>query len=53
MPVIPIVFYHGKGRWNPGVLSSRFKDLPDAIKPFIPDFEYNNAMVYFINNAKK
>ncbi len=40
MPVIPIVFYHGKDRWNHGVLSSRFKDLPKTIKPFIPDFEY-------------
>jgi len=40
MPVIPIVLYHGADTWNPSLLSSRFKDLPDALKPFIPDFEY-------------
>ncbi|MFA5905401.1 MAG: Rpn family recombination-promoting nuclease/putative transposase [Desulfobacula sp.] len=39
-PVIPIVLYHGKEAWRPGPLSSRFKNLPDAVKPFIPDFEY-------------
>ena len=40
MPVIPIVLYHGKESWNPGNLSTQFKKLPDAAKPFIPDFEY-------------
>ena len=40
MPVIPIVLYHGKESWNPGHLSTQFKNLPDAAKPFIPDFEY-------------
>ena len=40
MPVIPIVLYHGKESWNPGHLSSQFKNLPDMAKSFIPDFEY-------------
>ncbi len=40
MPVIPIVLYHGAVTWNPGLLSSRFKDLPDAVRPFVPDFKY-------------
>jgi predicted transposase/invertase (TIGR01784 family) len=40
IPVIPIVLYHGKESWKPGYLSSQFKNLPDAAKPFIPDFEY-------------
>jgi predicted transposase/invertase (TIGR01784 family) len=40
MPVIPVVLYHGKKAWCPGTLSSRFKNLPDAVKPFIPDFEF-------------
>jgi predicted transposase/invertase (TIGR01784 family) len=40
LPVIPIVLYHGKESWNPGYLSSQFKNLPDIAKPFIPDFEY-------------
>ncbi len=40
LPVIPIVVYHGKEHWNPGPLSSRFKNLPLSVKPFVPDFEY-------------
>ena len=40
MPVIPVVLYHGKIAWSPGTLISRFKNLPDAVKPFIPDFEF-------------
>ena len=40
MPVIPVVLYHGKKAWRPGTLISRFKNLPDAVKPFIPDFEF-------------
>ena len=40
MPVIPIVLYHGKSAWKPGPLSSRFKNIPDSVKPYIPDFEY-------------
>jgi len=40
MPVIPIVLYHGVETWQPGRLSSRFKELPDAIRSFVPDFEY-------------
>jgi len=40
MPVIPIVVYHGKENWNPGLLSSRFRHLPESVKPFVPDFEY-------------
>jgi len=35
MPVIPVVLYHGKIAWSPGTLISRFKNLPDAVKPFI------------------
>ncbi|SLM28686.1 transposase [Desulfamplus magnetovallimortis] len=40
MPMIPVVLYHGKAAWNPGTLRSRFKDLPDSVKSFVPDFEY-------------
>jgi predicted transposase/invertase (TIGR01784 family) len=40
MPVIPIVLYHGKESWKPGHLNAQFKNLPDAAKPFIPDFDY-------------
>ena len=40
VPVIPIVVYHGKENWKPGSLSSRFKNLPESVKAFVPDFEY-------------
>ncbi|TYT76109.1 Rpn family recombination-promoting nuclease/putative transposase [Desulfobotulus mexicanus] len=39
-PIIPIVIYHGERKWQPGLLSDCFKDLPPMIKPFIPDSEY-------------
>ncbi|TYT73499.1 Rpn family recombination-promoting nuclease/putative transposase [Desulfobotulus mexicanus] len=39
-PIIPIVIYHGERKWQPGLLSDYFKDLPPMIKPFIPDSEY-------------
>lgn len=40
MPIIPIVLYQGTDTWNPGLLSSNFKNLPDAVRPFVPDSEY-------------
>ena len=40
VPVIPIVLYHGKENWKPGRLKSCFKNLPEEIAPFIPDFKY-------------
>jgi hypothetical protein len=40
MPVIPVVLHHGKKAWNPEALISRFINLPDTVKPFIPDFEF-------------
>ncbi|TYT73523.1 Rpn family recombination-promoting nuclease/putative transposase [Desulfobotulus mexicanus] len=39
-PIIPIVIYNGERKWQPGLLSDCFKDLPPMIKPFIPDSEY-------------
>ncbi|MFH2091438.1 MAG: Rpn family recombination-promoting nuclease/putative transposase [Pseudomonadota bacterium] len=40
LPVIPIVLYHGKKSWTPGTLVTRFNKWPDAVKPYIPDFEF-------------
>ncbi|MDY6824375.1 MAG: Rpn family recombination-promoting nuclease/putative transposase [Thermodesulfobacteriota bacterium] len=40
LPVIPIVLYHGRTPWTPGSLISRFTKWPDAVKPYIPDFEF-------------
>ena len=40
LPVIPIVLYHGRTPWTPGTLISGFTKWPDAVKPYIPDFEF-------------
>ena len=40
MPIIPVVLYHGEKPWNPGLLSSRFQDLPGPVRRFVPDSEY-------------
>ncbi len=39
--IIPIVFYHGRQKWNVGlVLSDILDDIPDELKGYIPDFKY-------------
>ncbi len=40
-PVVPIVIYNGERRWKeePAFLS-RFPDLPENLRPYIPDFRY-------------
>ena len=40
LPIIPIVLYHGWKPWTPGTLITQFKNLPDDITPYIPDFEF-------------
>jgi hypothetical protein len=40
LPVIPIVLYHGWQSWTPGSLITRFENLPNAMKPYIPDFQF-------------
>ncbi|MEW6095118.1 MAG: Rpn family recombination-promoting nuclease/putative transposase, partial [bacterium] len=40
MPVIPIIFYHGKERWIEKGLSEYFKGIDEGLKSYIPDFEY-------------
>ena len=39
-PIIPVVFYHGAGKWKVGRRFSDLFDLPAFMKPVIPDFEY-------------
>ncbi len=42
--IIPLVVYHNKDKWNVkrtlGEMIPNFKDLPDNLKKYIPDFEY-------------
>ena len=42
--IIPLVIYHGKGRWNIntslGELITGYENLPEDIKKYIPNYEY-------------
>ena len=38
--VIPILLYHGRGRWKYQTLQSLYKNLEVEWKQFIPDFDY-------------
>ena len=54
-PIVPIVFYHGKKNWKPGRLNSCFKNLPEVLSPYIPDFNYHfvNLSDYSDEDIKK
>ena len=39
-PIIPVLLYHGKGRWQYQTLSDLFKTLDPGWQKFIPDFDY-------------
>ncbi|UCH94812.1 MAG: Rpn family recombination-promoting nuclease/putative transposase [Candidatus Aminicenantes bacterium] len=39
-PVIPLVLYHGKSKWNLGTHFSKLFNEPGPLKAFIPDFKY-------------
>jgi predicted transposase/invertase (TIGR01784 family) len=39
--IIPLVFYHGRKKWNIGLsLSDILDDIPDELKNYIPEFKY-------------
>jgi len=38
--IIPVVLYHGEKNWRAGVHFSDLLDYPEAMVPFIPDFQY-------------
>ncbi len=39
--IIPLVFYHGRVKWNIGLrLSEILEDIPLELKDYIPDFKY-------------
>ncbi len=39
--IIPLVFYHGRLKWNIGLrLSDLLDDIPVEVKEYIPDFKY-------------
>lgn len=38
--VIPVLLYHGKGKWRYRTLSNLFEEAEESWKQYIPDFEY-------------
>lgn len=42
--IIPLVIYHGKNKWNIstnlGQMINGYKELPEDVKKYIPDYEY-------------
>ncbi len=40
IPVIPLIFYHGKVKWKQQKFTSYFKGIDDNLSLFIPQFEY-------------
>jgi predicted transposase/invertase (TIGR01784 family) len=40
VPVIPLVFYHGKAKWKQRDFASYFEEVDDNISPYIPAFDY-------------
>ncbi len=39
-PIIPIVVYHGKSKWNAGPDFYALFDLPDGLQAYMPNFRY-------------
>ena len=39
-PVIPLVLYHGKNKWNLGTRFSKLFNTPGPLRVFIPDFKF-------------
>ncbi len=39
-PIIPIVVYHGKSKWNAGPDFYELFDLPDGLQVYMPNFRY-------------
>lgn len=40
VPIVPLVLYHGRSRWS---ISPHFRDLfelPDVLRPYLPDYRY-------------
>lgn len=38
--VIPLLLYHGKGKWQYQKLGSLFENMEEELRIFLPDFEY-------------
>ena len=49
--VIPIVIYQGKRGWRKKRFPQYFKNLPDALWRFVPDFDYHLTAVNKLDDA--
>ncbi|MBE7471959.1 MAG: Rpn family recombination-promoting nuclease/putative transposase [Anaerolineales bacterium] len=43
LPVLPLVVYHGRQRWQVARRFSALFDLPGELRPYLPEFEYHLA----------
>lgn len=51
-PIIPIIFYHGKQKWNKLPFSDYFLKLDDFLLQFIPKFDYHLIDISEYPNTK-
>ena len=40
VPVVPLIFYHGKDKWEMKPFAEYFKDLDETLTAFIPEIRY-------------
>ena len=38
--IVPVLFYHGKEKWEYQTITTLFSNLPNELKQYIPNFEY-------------
>ena len=50
--VIPIVIYQGKRGWSKKTFPQYFKDLPDLLQRFIPNFDYHLMAIAELDGGK-
>jgi len=40
LPVVPLVVYHGRQRWTVALDLAALFEMPDDLKPYLPDYRY-------------
>lgn len=45
-PIIPIIFYHGKTKWNKKPFDDYFENIDETLQKFIPKFDYQLIDTY-------
>jgi len=52
IPMIPIIIFHGKGRWEYTPLKKYFKSLSPELERFIPEFDYLLCDISSLSDAQ-